>query len=89
MFIKLLTFTGIWIAFGFAAGCAIWAGMALSRRQSGGARQQSAQDPLLMQPGRDDGGVTYRVLKGGSEAGTPGESHRPGSAERKLLNFPR
>ena len=90
MFIKLLTFSAIWIAFGFAAGSAIWFGMVVARKR---ARAQEAVSESLNNPaaGEGDGGTTYRVLKGGIEDTAAGgrAPARRGSGERELLNFPR
>jgi len=94
MFIKLLTFSGIWIAIGFAAGCAIWAGMVIARKRA--ARQtigtaggnESQNSPIV---DRGDGAVTHRILKGEFENA---DSRKMAPARRKtggreLLNFPR
>ncbi len=86
MFIKLLTYTGIWIAFGFAAGSMIWLGMVISRRRT--ERTVLRSQPQL---DRGDVGTTYRVLKGGKESSevSKGTSARRTDGEQELINFPR
>ena len=90
MLIKLLTYSAIWIAFGFAAGSAIWLGMVVARRRAQAPLVRSEEPPA---PSVSDAPATttYRVLKGGmagTEAAEEARAHRAGS-ESKLLNFPR
>jgi len=90
MLIKLLTYSAIWIAFGFLAGSAIWLGMVIARRRAQVPMLRS-EEPAPLPVDAAQATTTYRVLKGGMAGKQDAEeAHtRRAGGESKLLNFPR